>query len=868
VNLSAGARLGPYEIVSRLGAGGMGEVWRARDTRLERDVAIKVLPVELSSDPSRLKRFEKEARAASALNHSNIVTIYEIGSYGSVAYIAMELVEGKTLRELLFSGPLPIKRIPAIAAQVADGLARAHETGIVHRDLKPENVMVTKDGRVKILDFGLAKLTFTGTANEETGVPTETGTGTGVVLGTVGYMSPEQASGQRLDSRSDQFSFGSILYEMVTGRRAFQKKTAPQTLAAIIQEELEPVSALNPQVPTPLRWIVERCLAKEPVERYAATRDLARDLALVRDHISDIPGGSEVLAAPTRRSRFVALAVAGSVVLAGIVGWLTRGAAQKPTAPSFHRVTFRRGAIANARFAPDGQTIVYGAWWERESEPYSVLYSTRLGSPESRAYDFPRADILSISSSGEMAVLLNAVGEYPGLLARVPLAGGVPRPVLEGARYAGADWAPDGKDLVVVRNVNGRDQLEYPIGKILYVGTGSLEFPRFSPRGDRIAFVEHEQTGLGEPEQSSVSIIDASRRRRRVLSSSWGFVNGVPSWTPDGRGIWLTPSVGGTTGAIYALDLSGQSRLVAHVPGDLELDDISLDGRVLAAHHTSIVFMFGLGPGDSHERELSWLDGSSPAELSSDGKILLFDEEGEASRGVPAVYLRKTDGSPAVRLGEGRALALSPDGKWVLACVTPGEGGVPHLDILPTGPGQTRIVASGGFANIESAAWFPDGSKFVFSATERGRRSRIYAQDLAGGMPRPLVPEGVRIPRQTNPMSPDGKFLLCSRDDGRVSICAVNGGEPRSIPGLAEDDRTIRWSSDGHSIYVLRGTKLPPWKISLLDVRTGQSRLWKEINPSEPDVSQIHLVMTGDARSYAYRVFRFFSELYVIEGLK
>src|SRR5438067_12177815 len=225
--------MGPYEVLSRLGAGGMGEVWRARDSRLNRDVAIKVLPTDLGSDAGRLKRFEKEARSASALNHPSIVTIYGIGSSDSVSWIAMELVEGKTLRELLFAGALPVKRVLVIAGQVADGLARAHEAGIVHRDLKPENVMVTKDGRVKILDFGLAKLTYAGVeSGEGTNIATETGTGAGVILGTVGYMSPEQAGGQPVDYRSDQFSLGSIVYELATGKRAFQK-TAVDTLSAI-----------------------------------------------------------------------------------------------------------------------------------------------------------------------------------------------------------------------------------------------------------------------------------------------------------------------------------------------------------------------------------------------------------------------------------------------------------------------------------------------------------------------------------------------------------------------------------------------------------------------------------------------------------
>src|SRR5512143_2299375 len=266
----------------------MGEVYRARDARLGREIALKVLPVELSDDADRLSRFEQEARSASALNHPNIVTVHDIGRAGDVSFIAMELVEGKTLRELGASGPLPVRRTLTIATQIAEGLGKAHGAGIVHRDLKPENVMVTKDGFVKLLDFGLAKL-FVAPTDKESGAPTaipqETQPGT--VMGTVGYMSPEQASGRPVDFRSDQFALGSILYEMATSKRAYQKNTGAETRTAIIRDEPEPVAQVNPKAPAPFRWIVERCLAKDPDERYASTRDLARDMANVRARASE-----------------------------------------------------------------------------------------------------------------------------------------------------------------------------------------------------------------------------------------------------------------------------------------------------------------------------------------------------------------------------------------------------------------------------------------------------------------------------------------------------------------------------------------------------------------------------------------------------
>src|SRR6202521_4841004 len=293
--LTSGTKLGPYEIQSPLGAGGMGEVYRARDTRLDRSVAIKILSAAFSADCDRLDRFEQEARSASALNHPNIVTISELGQDGSTHFIAMELVEGKTLRELLVAGLLPIRKAIEIAAEVAEGLAKGHEAGIAHADLKPENLMVSHDGFVKILDFGLAKLAPDGNIAESSvgpleGAPTEEVLSSpGLAMGTIAYMSPEQVSGGQLDIRSDQFSFGLVLYEMVTGKRAFRRSTAAATLVAILQEQAEPIGALNPDAPAPLCWVIDRCLAKEPGKRYVSTRDLARELATIRERFSEKP---------------------------------------------------------------------------------------------------------------------------------------------------------------------------------------------------------------------------------------------------------------------------------------------------------------------------------------------------------------------------------------------------------------------------------------------------------------------------------------------------------------------------------------------------------------------------------------------------
>src|SRR5262249_13417971 len=458
------------------------EVWRARDTRLARDVAVKVLPAEVAADPSRLKRFEKEARAASALNHPNIVTIYDIGSADSVAVIAMERVQGERPRELLLAGGLSVKRMLPIAEQIAAGLAKAHEAGIVHRDLKPENVMVTKDGLVKILDFGLAKQTGPVSGSDEgSHLPTETGTSPGVVVGTVGYMSPEQASGQLVDFRSDQFSFGSILYEMATGKRAFQKKTGVDTLSAILNEDPQPIAAINSDVPAPLRWIAERCLSKDPEGRYASTSDLARELAIVRDHLAEAGGSGATAGVSRERSILLPIAIVAAPAAGAALSLLAGKSVLRTQPPRFRQLTFSSGTIQTARFVPGSPTIVFG--YQRQGGKLQIL-STQPGSTEGRPLGLPPGNIKSVSRSGEIALVMGN-NWLRGTLARVPLAGGAPREVLENA--LGADWSPDGKGLVVIHAFQGNKRVEFPIGRVLYESQGSVGNPRFSPKGDLIA---------------------------------------------------------------------------------------------------------------------------------------------------------------------------------------------------------------------------------------------------------------------------------------------------------------------------------------------------------------------------------------------
>ena len=852
MSLSPGTRLGPYEIVAPLGAGGMGEVYRAKDGKLGREAAVKVLPDALASDVERRQRFEQEARSASALNHPNILTIYDIAESGGTLFIAMELVEGKTLRELVASGePVATKKLLDVAVQTAEGLAKAHTAGIVHRDLKPENLMVSKDGFVKILDFGLAKLVEPSSQDASVlptaiAAPTEPGT----VMGTAGYMSPEQASGHAVDYRSDQFSLGTILYEMATGKRAFQRKTGAETLAAIIREEPEPLSQTAPRAPAPVRWIVERCLAKDPEERYASTKDLARDLKSIRDHLTEtsFSGGLEAAEPVRARRRSWLLSAAATLLLGVAAGFWLRSLTSAGSAPpmQIQRLTYSRGSIRTARLAPDGQTIVYGA--ALDGRPLEV-FSTRADSSESRSLGFGSADLLAISSGAELAISLDRhylFGfETMGTLARVPLAGGAPREVLENVEDA--DWSPDGKSLAVSRSVGNRNRLEFPIGKVLYEAPGWVNNIRVSPDGRLVAFIDHPQRG---DNYGNLKVVDGSGK---VLFTG-PFANRGVAWSPKGNEVWSSGR-----GQFWATSLSGKSRLIWNSPGAV-LGDVGRDGRVLFVQNSSSREIVGLAAGEKEERNLSWFNWSFPLGLTPDGKAVVFGEQGIEPMGV---YLRKLDGSPAVRIGDGNGLALSTDGRWALAGQDIQHG---ELVLLPTGPGEPRMLAKSNL-NIQAATFFPDGARVLISGNEPGRGSRLFVQDIQGGQPRAISPEGVGNPFPT--VSPDGKSVVATGPDGRVAVYPTEPGEPRPVPGLEPDDTPLSWSRDGNAIFVYRPSG-PLLRVELVDVRTGRRTLWKEIRPPDPSgVDQVGpILIAPDESSYVYSYRRALDELYLATGMR
>ena len=841
--LTPGTKLGPYEVLAALGAGGMGEVYRARDTKLKRDVAIKVLPEAFSSNADRLHRFEMEARAVGGLNHPNIVSVYDLGVENGIHYLVAELLQGRTLREELCSGPLPSRRTIEFAVQVARALAAAHEAGIVHRDLKPENLFITKDGLLKVLDFGLAKQNVS-TQDNGTTLAESNYTSPGVVLGTVGYMSPEQVRGSTVDHRTDIFALGAVLYEMLWGRRAFQRSSSAETMTAILREDPPEVSnTAERQVSPALERVMRRCLEKDPAQRFQS----AKDVGFALESISAATVETRALRSiPTTLNRWKVAAAAFAVLFAIASSVAVYSHLHRPPLPDYRQLTFQRGFLSAARFAPDGQTVVYSASWNK---PSREIYTSRADGSQQRTLDLPPGDLQAISRSGELAITLRN-----GNLARAPLDGGAPRELLKNVEAA--DWSPDGTQLAVSINDAGKSHIEYPLGKSLYETVGWISHLRFSPRGDALAFAEHPLPG---DDRGSVVSIDL-KGKKRSLTQEWEGLEGL-AWSPDGSEIWFT-ATGDTdwNRDLYAVSQSGSMRRVLRTPAPLYLEDIAPDGRLLLQRQDRRYEVAFARVGEQ-PRLLSWAAVMTASAISRDGQYALLTDMGSAQN--YRVYLAKLDGSPALLLGSGTAGGISPDNKWVTS-VLPND--TTKVLLLPTGVGNTKTVTTPNF-HYQHATWSSDGNSLVVLGSESNRPRRFWTQKIDGSSPRAITPEGV--PGRLVAIN-HSDYICVPDETGGSQLFPIEGGTPRHVTALTLGDAVIGGSENSDVLYVTQRVSGVPREVTKVDLASGRRQPLVMVSPTEgAGVTFVSApIFSFDEKLYVFEQTRHISVLYLSAGLK
>ena len=640
----------------------------------------------------------------------------------------------------------------------------------------------------------------------------------------------------------------------------------------------------------------ERVVEKEEVLRriwpdaVVEESNLAQNVFTLRKALGDTPEGARFIATVPRRGyRFVAavtplrnggpravavapsaasapaadrasgwraavlVLIAAAAVALPLAGYLAgrRAVRQEAGQPKLSRLTFRRGIVSTARFAPDGRTVVYSAAWDGRP---SQLFLSRPDSPESLALDAPSAELLAISRSGELALSLqpsllrHQMGEFR-TLARTQLAGGIPREVLQGVEYA--DWSPDGQSLAVVRKVENRvKRLEYPIGHVLAETTAlhCVDKPRVSPDGTLVAFITCAKPLF------SIVVVDG-QAHQRVLWSSDEWVSGL-AWSPRGDEVWFSTEARFRLPQARAVDLSGRQRVLAQIPG--AITDVSRDGGVLIVAGTRRSGIRSLAPGETEERELSWLEGSAATALSADGRLVLFGEMMEGGGVSGRIYLRRTDGSPAVHLGDGYPLGLSADGAWALARLHGRDG----LTVLPTGAGEARTLATAPI-DVWRARWFADGRRLLIEGHAPEREGRIFVLDASGGPLQPITPEmtGVGV------VSPDGKWVATIGHDGHF-LYPVDGGARRPFPGPGPDDWPVQWSADGTAVYLRREGELP-MPVLRVDLATGRTEVWRKLMPADAaGVIWLDPLLTADGRGYVYTYHRLLTDLYLVDGLR
>jgi tRNA A-37 threonylcarbamoyl transferase component Bud32 len=842
---------GAYLVERELGGGGMSRVYLAEEVALGRRVVLKVLAPDLAHVLSA-ERFEREIRVAARLQHPHIVPLLAAGRAGDTLYYTMPLVEGESLRTRIDrQGELPVAEAARLVREVADALAYAHAQGVVHRDIKPDNILLSHR-HAMVTDFGVARAVTEAVGGGKL-------TGTGMAVGTPAYMAPEQAAADpNVDHRADLYALGLVAYEMLAGHPPFQGATPQALVAAHMTQPPPPLAQARPSVPAELAAIVHRCLEKRPADRYENAAELAAALDRVATWSTPSatpPATPSERGAISRRALLAGGAALG-LVAAGVGGAAAVFRARPRDMPSFRRLTFRRGMIRTARFGPDFQTVLYGALWDGD---VCRVYTVRPESPESSALALPPAAPLAVSPSGEMAL---AMGEHYrgimtyGTLARVPLSGGAPRELYEDIKYA--DWSPDGRELAIVRRVGDRDQLEFPAGTVVAraeaPGAG-FSFVRVSPRGDAVAAFElTTRTFLF----GRVVVVDR-KGVKRAVSAKYSNLFGL-AWRDDEVWFSAADELPLFRNTIYAMRESGGVRLVARVPGNTSLHDIAPDGRALIARTDDRSGIAVRAPGDARERDLSWLDGSNIADISRDGRQVLFQEWGVGGGPRGSTYLRGMDGSPAVRLGDGLARALSPDGRWAIVQAN----GAPHFEVVPTGPGEASRMARPGLTLLQ-ARWLPDGQRVVARARANDGAARLYVLDVAGTAVRQVTPDGVEVGGDGWVVAPDGTTVALSNGQ-RVELLPIAGGGARRVPGSTDRWRVVGWIDDG----LLVSEDAATGTVFRVDPATGRRDAWADIAPQDPagimNLDLGSLVTTPDGRGYGYTWHRAISDLYLVDG--
>jgi dipeptidyl aminopeptidase/acylaminoacyl peptidase len=850
-----GRKLGNYEILDKLGEGGMGQVWRARDARLSRSVAVKILPADVAGDPGRRQRFEQEARALGALNHPNIVAVYDIGQSDGQAYIVSELVEGESLRAVIERGPVPGRKLLDIATQTAEAIAAAHALGIVHRDLKPENIMLTRDGRVKVLDFGLAKQNAMAVGEDAATIALSQ---PGLVLGTVGYMSPEQVRGHVVDARSDIFSFGCVLYEMAAGRQAFEGKSSADVMSAVLKDEPPEIVAATP-VPPALDAILRRCLEKDPARRFQSAADLAFALRSISNLSTSQPA---IAKAPAARRKWLLPVLAGAAaILLFAGGYFLRARLAPVDPPRFERLTFRQGHVTAARFAPDGQNVIYAADWD--DEPGRLYFGTP-GNPESRDLGAPPdSRLLAVSSKGDILLLKGPfTPDGAGTLASATVAGGQSRGLLENVRSA--DWSPDGSQMAVVRRIDGVTRLEYPVGNVLYKSVWIRSGIRVSPDGQHIALA-----GYANGSATQIHLVDRAGKVRNL-----GIVSGQVtetglvdlSWSRDGSEIWYRSFDEGARNTIMAINMSGKTRVVARFPSHVNLYDVATDGRVLLGTESGRLGIRGVAPGETTERDLSCLESSLLRGITPDGRIILADILGESGGPKGSIYWRYTDGSPPVRLGDGYAFGISPDGKWVTGYDSR-DTTERHYVLIPTGPGEPLSLE---FVHMPKKfgvvlGWLGDENYLILGISSTGKW-QYFQWNKPSGVAKPASSDGMVDSNLF--VAPDRQQFVAKTSDDKWATCTVATAQCRPIPGLSVHDWPVAFRQDGKAVYVImHHDENKMMMVELVDLATGARTPWKHIMPAIPVDELSNLQITPDGRAYAYNYSYARSDLYLTKGL-